>query len=357
MLRILLFCEHLQEPGADLLRRAFLMLRHFCKDRRCKPHRPKTLFSSAKKGKGKGDFQAKEQKGRGKSKNGNDTNIHKPDVENANIKGKAKGKGKQHNITYSIDPDGWNVRPLTEFANTHGGIYMCEKAEQAKRIAEKGVGKNYPIGVLAPFPMDIGVKQPESICVEFVKHIGDQNQKISMQAFLHQITYVDVEYRKMAPAVSIQKPNIAKTSVCYLTFSDDGACAQTRIELEQKRLPSVKQWISSLVQHNRGLEILDVWNVQAIQQHINERVYQASVRVPSTQVESLLAMSSPGKLQVNVPGVLRTNLQHIWLKKEGRPMTEEEVLDVMEKHKGKHLGAFPVRGTWALRMLTENHNE
>ena len=280
-----------------------------------------------------------------------------PTLENANIKGKAKGKGKQHNITYSIDPDGWNVRPLTEFANTHGGIYMCEKEEQAKRIAEKGVGKNYPIGVLAPFPMDIGVKQPESICVEFVKHIGDQNQKISMQAFLHQITYVDVEYRKMAPAVSIQKPNIAKTSVCYVTFSDDGACAQTRIELEQKRLPSVKQWISSLVQHNRGLEILDVWNVQAIQQHINERVYQASVRVPSTQVESLLAMSSPGKLQVNVPGVLRTNLQHIWLKKEGRPMTEEEVLDVMEKHKGKHLGAFPVRGTWALRMLTENHNE
>ena len=161
----------------------------------------------------------------------------------------------------------------------------------------------------------------------------------------------------MAPAVSIQKPSIAKTSVCYLTFSDSGACAQTRIELEQKRLPAVKQWISSLVQHNRGLEILDVWNVQAVQQHVNERGYQASVRVPSAQVESLLAMSSPGKLQVNVPGVLRTNLQHIWLKKEGRPMTEKEVLDVMEEHKGKHLGAFQVRGTWALRMLTENHNE
>ena len=90
---------------------------------------------------------------------------------------------------------------------------MCEKEEQAKHIAEKGVGRNYPIGVVAPFPMDIGVKQPESICVEFIKHFGDQSHKISMQAFLHQITYVDVEYRKMAPAVSIQKPSIAKTSV------------------------------------------------------------------------------------------------------------------------------------------------
>ena len=33
MLRILLFCEHLQEPGADLLSasEAFLMLRHFAR--------------------------------------------------------------------------------------------------------------------------------------------------------------------------------------------------------------------------------------------------------------------------------------------------------------------------------------
>ena len=91
--------------------------------------------------------------------------------------------------------------------------------------------------------------------------------------------------------------------------------------------------------------------------NVNERTYQASVRVLSTQVESLLAMSSPGKLQVNVPGVLRTNLQHIWLKKEGRPMTEDEVLDVMNENQGKHLGAFQVRGTWALRMLTEHHSE
>ena len=161
----------------------------------------------------------------------------------------------------------------------------------------------------------------------------------------------------MAPAVNIQKPSIAKSSVCYLTFSDSGACAQTQIEIEQKKIPAVKQWISSLVQLNRNLEILDVWNVQAIQKHVNERLYQVSVRVPSTQVESLLAMSGPGKLQVNVPGALRTNLQHIWLKKEGRPMTEEEVLDIMDNNEGKHLGAFQVRGTWALRMLTEHHNE
>ena len=280
----------------------------------------KGRLTAAQKGKGRGDINQNEHKGSGKGKNAKhaDAVIAQTRVmENATPKGKAKGKGKQDKITYSIDPDGWNVRPLTEFSNTHGGVYMCEKEEQAKHIAEKGVGRNYPIGILAPFPMDIGVKQPEQICVEFVKHYGDQNQKISMQAFLHQITYVDVEYRKMAPAVNIQKPSIAKTSVCYLTFSDHGACAQTQIEIEQKKIAAVKQWISSLVQHNRGLEILDVWNVQALQKQVTERTYQASVRVQSAQVESLLAMSGPGKLQVNVPGALRDQLA-AYLVKERR---------------------------------------
>ena len=91
-----------------------------------------------------------------------------------------------------------------------------------------------------------------------------------------------------------------------------------KLKLSRKRSHLL---VSSLVQHNRSLEILDVWNIQAIQKHVTKRIYQVSVQVPSTQVESLLAMSGPGKLQVNVPGALRTNLQHIWLKKDGKPRT------------------------------------
>ena len=82
------------------------------------------------------------------------------------------------------------MRPLCDFSNTHGGVYVREKEEQAKRIAEQGVGRNYPIGIVAPFPMEIGVKQPESICVEFIKQNGDYSQKISMQAYLHQVTHM-----------------------------------------------------------------------------------------------------------------------------------------------------------------------
>ena len=277
----------------------------------------------------------------------------KPGVQN----GKSKGKGKQSTATYTLDPDGWNVLPLTEFCTTHGGVYVCEKEEQAKRIAEQGVGRPYPICIIAPFPMDIGVKQPETLHVEFTKKIGFQSQKVSMQAFLHQVTHADVVYRKSAPVVNIQKPSIPMTSVCYLTFSDEGACVQTKLEMQQKRIPTVKQWISSLVQQNRGLEILDVWNIQEVQRNDNAHIYQVSVRVQSAHVESLLSMSGPGKLQVNVPGALRTNMHHIWLKKEGRPMNDAEVLQVLGENSGKHLGAFQVRGTWAIRMLTEHHDD
>ena len=38
-------------------------------------------------------------------------------------------------------------------------------------------------------------------------------------------------------------------------------------------------------------------------------------------------------------------------------MTEDEVIDIMNEHDGQHLGAFQVRGTWALRMLADRHNE
>ena len=103
-----------------------------------------------------------------------------------------------------------------------------------------------------------------------------------------------------------------------MTFSDHGARAQTQIEIEQKKIAAVKQWVASLVQHNRNLEIVDVWNVQALQKQVTERIYQASVRVQSAQVESLLAMSGPGTLEVNVPGALRTNLLTAYLVKERR---------------------------------------
>ena len=338
---------------------------------------PLPFSNDANKGKGK-DSMNRLDKGKGKGKQ---PNTSKPSPEHdkrtdsappkkGKSKGKgqdaknntftiskAKGKGQGQTVTYKLDPEGWNVLPLDTFVPSHGAIYVCEKVEQAKRIAEQGVGKNFPIGVLSPFPMDIGVKAPEVIFAEFTKSVGDKSHKISMQAYLHQITYADAVYRKAAPSVSIQRPAIAQTSVCYLTISDEGACAQTTLELQQKRLPAFKQWISTLLQHNRKLDILDVWNPQQINKNEQVTTYQVSARIASAQLESLLAMSGPGKLQVNVPGPLRLNIQHIWLKKEGRPMTPDEVCAVLTDTRGKHLGAFCVRGTWAIRMLNEHHNE
>ena len=258
------------------------------------------------KGKGKGNapqqFKAKgkgKEKGKGKGKGKESPEIHLP-APNSSIptqSGKAKGKGK-HDLpprSFQLAPEGWNVLPLPEFSSTQGGVYMCEKMEQAKRIAELGAGKPFPIGILSPYPLDIGVKKPEVLHVEVIKQTGGVNHKVTMQAFLHQITHSEAVYRKTAPVVNIQKPVQAKSSVCYLTFTDEGACVQTKLELQQKRIPAAKVWIQSLTQQCRGLEVLDVWNLQELSFDGDHRSYQISVRIPSEQVENFLAISGPVK--------------------------------------------------------------
>ena len=320
------------------------------------------------KGKGKGNtpqqFKAKgkgKDKGKGKGKGKENPEIHLP-APNSSIptqNGKAKGKGK-HDLpprSFQLAPEGWNVLPLPEFSSTQGGIYMCENMEQAKRIAELGAGKPFPIGILSPYPLDIGVKKPEVLHVEVIKQTGGVNHKVTMQAFLHQITHSEAVYRKTAPVVNIQKPVQAKSSVCYLTFTDEGAGVQTKLELQQKRIPAAKVWIQSLTQQCRGLEALDVWNLQELSFDGDHRSYQISVRIPSEQVENFLAISGPGKIQVNVPGSLRNNLQHIWLKVEGKPMNEDQVRKVLEAQTSIHLGAFCIRGTWAIRTLAKNFDQ
>ena len=57
---------------------------------------------------------------------------------------------------------------------------------------------------------------------------------------------------------------------------------------------------------------MDVWNIQEVQRTDKAHIYQVSVRVSSAHVESLLSMSGAGKLQVSVPGALRTNMQNIY---------------------------------------------
>ena len=54
---------------------------------------------------------------------------------------------------------------------------------------------------------------------------------------------------------------------------------------------------------------MDVRNLQEVSFDGSHRTYQISVRIPSDQVETCLAISRPGSLQENVPGALRSNLQ------------------------------------------------
>ena len=128
------------------------------------------------------------------------------------LKAKAKQKAKEKGSTTtsliaSILMAGTcdhSLNPLTLMEEST----CAKKRSKLNTLPKKVLVETTRLECWPPSPMDIGVKQLESICVEFIKHFGDQSHKISMQAFLLQITYADVEYLKMAPAVTIQKPSI-----------------------------------------------------------------------------------------------------------------------------------------------------
>ena len=299
-------------------------------------------------------------KGRGKTyskaKGKGDSFMQIPPGDGLHSGPKSKGKGKNSVVTYSLLPDGWNVPVLdpSNFTVSHGAIYLCSNDEEAKRIFEQGSGKSFPIGILAPRALDVGLCPPHPMYAEFLKSVDGVTQAITMQGFLHQITAHEVTYKRTAPTVTIKKPDHAKTSVIYITFSDEGACAQTQIDLHAGKFAAAKLWLNTLLQQGPADKILDVWNLQEIRRDRQFHIYQVSARIPSSLVETFLMLSGPGKLQVNVPGSLRVNLQHIWLKENGVALDENRVQQILRDTKHLHLGAFMLRGTWAVRALTKN---
>ena len=229
---------------------------------------------------------------------------------------------------------------------------MLDKPELIKQYAEKASGKSFPVGILAPKPYPIGVSEPQMLYIKVEKQVGEQRQIVSIQAFLHQLTYTPVEYKASAPCVEIQKSESGKTQVLYVTFTDEEASTQTKIDLRQHKIYAAKQWLSGIVLKRNpraDLEILDMWHLQNVGSQDADATYQASIRVKQQHARRVLALSSPGALQVNCPGAMRQQMDHVWLKDAGVPWEPSKVQEYLNKFKTDHLGAFCLRGTWAIR--------
>ena len=273
-----------------------------------------------------------------------------------NSKGNGKGKGKRLEnrspVKFSLDPHGWNVKPLQEFVPHHGAVYLTESEEEAKKLSEQAAGKPFPIAVLCPKPFCIGVGDPESLFVEVERTQNGTTQKVSMQAYLHQLTAHEVTYMKTAARVHITKPDTSKTAVLYVTYCDEGASAQTQLEIQQKKIPAIRQWIISAIsaqQKHFQHEIQDTWHPQYVKKDGDKTWYQISIRVKQQDVDKFLSISAPGKIQINGPASVKGGIHHLWLKANGRALPEEDVQDILQQFHGLHLGAFWLRGTWAIR--------
>ena len=137
-----------------------------------------------------------------------------------------------------------------------------------------------------------------------------------------------------------------------MTFTDEEASAQTKLDLRQLKNYAAKQWLSGIVLKRNpraDLEILDMWHLQSVDTRGVDTTYQASIRVKQQHARRILALSAPGALQVNCPGAMRQQMDHVWLKDAGVPWEPCKVQEYLNKFKTDHLGAFCLRGTWAIR--------
>ena len=306
-------------------------------------------------GKGKGKGKAK-----GKADGDAPPNTRPGAIDFVQTSKKGKGKGKaaeKSSIRYEIVPDGWNVLPTVDLTPSRGGIYAVEKDDDAKQIAEAAAGLNFPVGLLAPRPLDIGVKEPLSLMVEFYECQNDTKHIVTMRTYLHQLTSFEACYNRNARAVTIDKPDVAKTQVVYIKFTDLNASTQTKIDLKTLKPFQAKAWLQTLLQEKGPISIVDLWNLQEIGCDQGIRQYSISVRVPTPQLQHILAASMPGRVQTNVPNHLRDTMAHVWLKGAEGPFPEDKVKDIAATCPVPHLGCFVVRGTWALRVEAKNLDE
>ena len=270
-------------------------------------------------------------------------------------KGKGKGKNSQTNkASYQLLAEGWSVEPRAEFTDQCGAVYLCENVDDAKVIAEKSASKPFPIAVLSPKQFPIGNAPPQLLFAEFQKELDGVKQTLTMQGFLHQLTDQPVCYSKTARTVTIQKNERSRTTVAYITFQAQNASAQTQVELQQGKIPAAKTFLSTVMAKSCAVEILDLWNLKKVDTDPSKKEYTASVRIRHDQLNLALAASAPGEMQVNPTGDVKATMDHIWLKQNGAPLDNQEVCKALTATKGLHLGAFNLRGTWALRASHEN---
>ena len=320
--------------------------------------------SPNQKGKGKGkhthqeDSNAKgsgpKNKGKGKGSNFGSSTL------TDNKTSKSKGKGKPEaptRPTFEVVPEGWNVLPAQHFDGSQGGIFAIENEDAAKKLAEAAAHCPFPVGILAPQPVDVGIGAPRPVHVEFFQCKDGQKHVVTLHTYLHQLTQHEVTYTKNARAVQINRPSVARTQVVYVRFTDQGASAQTRLDLQDKKPFQAKAWVQSLLNTSKPVQIHDTWNVQEQGIANGVRYYSMSMRVPSDVVPDVLTASMPGRIQTNIPAHLRSELSHVWLKTPAGPMNDEDVKATLANCPIPHLGCFQLRGTWALRVRSDKLRE
>ena len=298
-------------------------------------HPPKG--KAEKGGRGKGNGKAMNQdSAKGKSKRKED------DVQERQDKGKgresqnnAKGKGKKGKDslpepTFELIPEDWNcpIRSIADFNPSAHGLYLIQDAAVAQQLASKIKNDQFNISFIMPQPHAIGKKAPIEMQIRLFKTQGTFHDTVLLTGHLH----------TLSGSVPETGRKFIQTSTQVTQFGSEDRDIQNAIR--QKQFSAIRQWM----QHQlAGIELIDIWNLRNV-----DGQWGINARIPKGKLDEVLRKSSP-VLEIDTPRDCPVTTRPVWLKREGLPLTVEQVLE-FAKEVPNHYGIFKKQDCYALRV-------
>ena len=306
-------------------------------------HAPKG--KAEKGGRGKGNGKAMNQDtSKGKSKRKED------DVQERQDKGKgrdsqnnAKGKGKKGKDslpepTFELIPEDWNcpIRSIADFNPSAHGLYLIHDAAVAQQLASKIKNDQLNISFIMPQPHAIGKKAPVEMQIRLFKTQGTFHDTVLLTGHLHTLSGSAPETGRKFIQTSTQVTQ--RTFALRMRFGSEDRDIQNAIR--QKQFSAIRQWM----QHQlAGIDLIDIWNLRNV-----DGQWGINARIPKGKLDEVLRKSSP-VLEIDTPRDCPVTTRPVWLKREGLPLTVEQVLE-FAKEVPNHYGIFKKQECYALRV-------
>eukprot|EP00971_Amphidinium_carterae_P132792 2629952-Amphidinium_carterae.1 len=256
------------------------------------------------------------------------------------------GKGSSKGLSEAKEPpkvrlcdDEWSVPVGEDFTTKRDGVFLTQSLAQAKRWSEAAHNVTATIGVVLPFPMQLGYKEPTA--VQF--HLQNpEGQKTPAKGFLHHVTAKGVKCTSNSQVVEL--PSLRVRSMLVL------------IDVCQERVPD-STWASLLGSFENMKSTVPTLLPAGARSGLIEVVKTAEwtaktttllVRMTEQAVQTSMKMLGEDGVTIRTPKELQSQFKIMWPDR-GEANTLA-VCAAWAKQYPDHAGVFIKSGRFALRI-------